>query len=197
MCTWSYAPLASLLAEREKTTNAVEKHDSFAFIPHKRDMYTRPMRVLSRHDGHQALAHDKSAEQEVLYRPYSVKPEKVLFFADLRADMMVIKVSKMIFLQRSFHAPRCTILLVSNLPARPPPPTTIPLRTIPLPRSPWALHPHQNRRQHHCRFIRRLSLSLSLSLPHTHTHTHTHGSGRGQGGCGNARSLLRPLSIQN
>ena len=36
----------------------------FVFIPHKRDLYTRPMRVLSRHDGHQALAHGKSAEQE-------------------------------------------------------------------------------------------------------------------------------------
>ena len=50
--------------ESEKTTNAVEKHASFVFITHKRDLYTRPMRVLSRHDGHQALAHGKSAEQE-------------------------------------------------------------------------------------------------------------------------------------
>ena len=69
--------------ESEKTTNAVEKHASFVFITHKRDLYTRPMRVLSRHDGHQELAHGKSAEQEDLYRPYLVKPVKALFFRGL------------------------------------------------------------------------------------------------------------------
>ena len=43
--------------EREKTTKAIEKHASFfVFVPHKRDPCTRPMRALSRHDGHQALA---------------------------------------------------------------------------------------------------------------------------------------------
>ena len=62
---------SSLFARGEREDAKCEKHDSFAFIPHKRDMYTRPMRVLSRHDGHQALAHGKSAEQEDLYRPYS------------------------------------------------------------------------------------------------------------------------------
>jgi len=65
--------------EREKTTKASEKHASFFFfIPHKRDLYTcsmmmmmmsficscRPMIVLSRYDGHQALAHGKSAKKE-------------------------------------------------------------------------------------------------------------------------------------
>jgi hypothetical protein len=50
----------------------------FVFIPHKRDLYIGPKRVFSRHDGHQAFAHGKSAEQEDFYSAHKFVEKKGL-----------------------------------------------------------------------------------------------------------------------
>jgi hypothetical protein len=76
--------------------------------------------------------------------------------------MMVIKASKMIFLQRTCHEPRGTIPLVSTLPARPPPPYQPhrPLSQLTLCPLPARLHHplHQFRRHH------QVQASLLLSI---------------------------------
>jgi hypothetical protein len=70
------------------------------------------MRVLSRHDGHQALAHGKSAEKEAFYWLYLIR----------KRGLLLALLDK-----------------VSNLPSRPPPPisrTTPSTRPLPSTRTP-------------------------------------------------------------
>ena len=81
--------------------------------------------------------------------------------------MMVIKASKIIFLQRSFHAPRCTIPLVSNLPAHPPHQPHHPLAQLALCPPPARLHHplYQIRRHHQVRASLLLSPRREVPCP--------------------------------
>jgi hypothetical protein len=88
--------------EREKTIQRQLINTLlFVFIPHKRDLYTRPMRVLSRHDRHQTLAHGKSAKKGDFYRRgiSTARGEKIFLFSSIENN----KIHTAVCLQIEIH----------------------------------------------------------------------------------------------